>query len=211
MASAGVKVTNHHTSLNELNSNDDVSSETTEDLLPAIENSQCPMFGKTIVRVCRVTINRNDIAPKFKIKYLYRPNDEKKLIDVKRKSDSSEHVKITRIQRSDLHGFHTNIALFTLKTKSREKNTANVNGFRPNKKLPEIVNSHAINEEIRHVTSRQSVAQVNRSPPAAHLSKDSNHKVIVSKPMVTRLPREMNQNKLHISVKHRSGSDKKSS
>ncbi|CAF3354137.1 unnamed protein product [Rotaria socialis] len=209
MSSAGVEVANHHTALNELNSNDDVSSEATEDLLPAIENGHRLMFGKTIVRVSRVPINHNDITPKFKIRYLYRPNDEKKSIDVRRKSNSNEHVKITRLQRSDLHGFPTNLTLFTLKANSREKNTTNVNGFRPNKKLPEIVNGHGINKEIRHVTSQQSATQANRTPMAAHINKDSNHKVIASKPMVIRLPREMNQNKLHISVKHRSGSDKK--
>jgi hypothetical protein len=197
------------TSSTEQSSSDDISSVVTENLLPAYEDDPQQMCSISNIRVCSVKVHNHTSLPNLKIKHPNRSDDnEDNPFDDEKKIIIDEHVKVSHVKRSSLRSFNTEISLLRLDACSRRKSTGNVNVCRANERISQSVNQ---------MISKQNTVRGHRTLTGVMVNQGSNRKEIASKPLITRLsisnelPFKINQNKLHVSVKHVSVKQRQSS
>ncbi|CAF0919974.1 unnamed protein product [Rotaria sordida] len=210
MINAITRHDDRHVSSNRQSSSDDISSVSSENLLPVDKSNQQPKIKRDTIRVSRIKINDLNNQQNLRIKYLYRPKDNiENLLNAKKKFTINEHIKVTYVKYPSADDSNTKIPVLRSNSNSRQKYTDHVNDSHPNNKIPQNINGNLVNRTTRKMTSRQSAVHGNRTPTAAHINQGSNQKIIASKPMNTQQPTQMNQKTLYTSVKHVSDKVKK--
>jgi len=206
------------TSSHDQGSSDDISSVATETLLPVYENDQQQISSTNSIHVSPVKVNNCSSLPNINIEHSSQSDDdENNPFDDEKRIIIDEHVKVSHINRSSLDRINKDLSLLKSDASSSQKTISNVRVSRIKNINSQSINGNLNNQQITRMTSGQSAVRVSRISTAANINQSSYHKLILSKPMVTRMsisnkrPRQMKQKELHVSVKHGSVDSKKSS
>lgn len=206
------------TSSSDQSSSNDLSSMSSETLLPVHEKDQPQMSNMSNVRIRTIKVDNHTNLPNLMIKHPNRSddnngndpfNDEKRII-------IDKHIKISHINRSNLRHSTTDIPPLKLEACSSGKSIDSITVSRGNQNLSKSINGNLNNQETTKITSRESTVRIIRTSTAANKNQGSNKKVIASKPLVTRipfdkLPLRKKKKELHVSVQHVTLNSKKSS
>lgn len=200
-------------------SSDNLSSTSSDTLLPASENHSREISQIDHVRVHPINRESRVSLPNFNIKHPNRSDNEIDSFDDEKRIIVDKHVTVSHINRATLQTLSDDILQVRINRSATSRwNMNNVTVSRGNRKLSQSTNSHQNNRQTSQIPSRQrSTVHVSRISTAATINQGYNKKTIGSKPIVTRIsfvnePSVPSQSKdlKHVSVRRTSGNSKKS-
>ena len=207
------------TDANDQNSSDNLSSVSSETLLPALETNQRETAQSSPTRVCSVSVDNRASLPNLTIKHPNRSDYDNDPFNEEKRIIVDEHVKVSHVNRATLESFTNDILQLRTKRYSSGRNIDNVTVSRGNPRVSQSTNDNLNNRQTSQITARQrSTVHVSRIPTAAKINQGYKQRVSGSKPIVTRISlvnelplRKIKRDMTHVSVRHTSGSSKKSS
>ena len=207
------------TDANDQNSSDNLSSVSSETLLPASENNQRETSHISPTRVRTVNVANRPSLPNLNIKHPNQVDDDKDPFNEEEKRIIvDEHVTVSHVNRATLGSFANDILQLRAKRYSSGRKIEHVTVSRGNPRVSQSTNGNLNNRQTSQITARQrSTVHVSRISTAASINQGCKQKVIGSKPIVTRISldneltsRKTTRDMTHVSVRHTSGYSKKS-